>query len=287
MGLVFTIDGGGDGMVIGYCARGALDKPPHMGLIGFGAIGRSLYEQLSGSDVQISVLLRDHTKAYGGTLPPESVVDGIEQLLDSKPDVVVEAAGHAALRTYAVAILKAGVSLIPASTGALGDPDFLSDLIASAESGRARLIIPSGAIGALDYLAALRPFDDVRVTYTSRKPPKAFQEDLLERGIDPATMTTELTLFEGSAAEAAHRYPRNMNSGLTIAFAVGAERTRVRVVADPAVSLNTHEIVTESPLGSGWFRFSNLPSPTNPKSSAITAASLAFAVRRHFAAFMI
>ena len=52
------------------------------------------------------------------------------------------------------------------------------------------------------------------------------------------------------------------------------------MMADPAVSLNTHEIEAEEPLGIALMRSANRPAPHNPKTSALTAASLAATVRR-------
>jgi aspartate dehydrogenase len=54
----------------------------------------------------------------------------------------------------------------------------------------------------------------------------------------------------------------------------------VRVVADPAARGNTHEIEAKSAAGEAHFRFVNAPSPDNPKTSMVTALSLAAAVRR-------
>ena len=90
----------------------------------------------------------------------------------------------------------------------------------------------------------------------------------------------EIVLFEGAPAQAALLYPRNLNAGLTVALAAAPAPVTVRVIADPAVSLNTHEIEAESALGIAFMRFANRPSADNPKTSALTAASLAATVRR-------
>lgn len=256
----------------------------HVGLIGFGAIGRALHAHLSATPgYRLTVLDRS------GRRPPET--DGsaptLDALIAARPALVVEAAGQAAVAELVPALLAAGIDVVVASTGALGDPDTLHALTLAAEKGGARLVVPSGAIGGLDYLAALAGVADARIEYTSRKPVAAWDEELRARGQDPATLAGEAVLFEGGAAEAARLYPRNLNAGLTVALAAGPARTRVRVVADPAVAHNTHEIRVESPLGSAELRFSNRPSPDNPKTSALTAHSLAAAVRRHFEPIVI
>jgi aspartate dehydrogenase len=193
---------------------------------------------------------------------------------------VVEAAGQAVLERMAESILRAGVPLIAASTGALGDPRLFSRLEAAAREAETQLILPAGALGGLDYLAALRGVSDATIRYTSRKPPAAWQAELAAAGHDPTRLKSEIVLFEGAPARAAQLYPRNVNAGLTVALAAAPAPVTVRVIADPAVSLNTHEIEAESALGAAFMRFANRPSPENPKTSALTAASLAAAVRR-------
>ena len=101
-------------------------------------------------------------------------------------------------------------------------------------------------------------------------------------GLTEQAERAEIVLFEGQAREASRLYPKNLNVGLTIALAVGHERLAVRIVSDPAAAGNTHEIETKSALGTARMSFVNLPSPTNPKTSALTAASIVAAIRRQF-----
>ena len=93
-------------------------------------------------------------------------------------------------------------------------------------------------------------------------------------GLHADRLAGEVLLSEGPAAEAAQRCPRNLHSALTIALATSAATIRVRVIADPAVTLNTHEAEVESALGTASMRSANRPAPGNPKTSATTAAGL-------------
>lgn len=256
----------------------------HIGLIGFGAIGREVHARLAPlPGFRVSVLDRHHEA------PAEDVtfVNGLDGLLAARVDLVVEAAGQAAVSAFVPSLLEHGIDVVIASTGALGEPATLAALANAAAAGNARLIVPAGSIGGLDYLAALSGVEGVRVEYTSRKPVAAWTAELRALGHDPDALPGVVALFEGTAAEAARLYPRNLNAGLTVALAAGHARTTVRVVADPAVSRNTHEIAVESPAGSALMHFANLPSPTNPKTSTLTALSLVAAVRRHFEPIVI
>ncbi len=258
----------------------------HVGLIGFGAIGRELFARLaSDTCYKLTLLLRE--RGAGRVAQAATIVHTLEDLIAARPALVVEAAGQGAVVGFVPQRLASGIGVIVASTGALGDRELLARLSHIAEQAGTRLIVPAGAIGGLDYLAALRDLDGVSVCYTCRKPVLAWADELLRTGQDPATLREALVLFEGSAAEAARRYPRNLNAGLTVALVAGHDRTRVRVIADPSARHNTHEITVDSPAGTASVSFANLLSSANPKTSAITALSLAAAVRRHFETVVI
>lgn len=255
----------------------------HVGLIGFGAIGRDLFARLA-PQFRLSVL----TRSAGHEVPAGSPHhQSVEALIAGRPALVVEAAGQDAAADLAPRLLAEGIDVVLGSTGILGDAALVERLISAARSGHARLIVPSGAVGGLDYLTAVAPCPGTTVAYVSRKPVAAWTAELRAAGIDPANLAAAHVLFEGSAAEAAALYPRNLNAGLTVALAAAPAPTTVRVIADPAVHQNMHEIHVDGPAGTALMRFANLPSPDNPKTSALTALSLAATVRRHVATLII
>lgn len=257
---------------------------PLVALIGYGAIGRALTSHLrAGGGCRLGILSRQPMDFPGDVHP----FDTIDALLASRPSLAVEAAGHSAVHDYGPALLEAGISFVIASTGALAEPELLRRLSQCAAAGRARLVISTGAIGGLDYLAAISLEAGSRVRYTTRKPPAAWRDELRALGQDPDALAEAITLFEGAADEAARRYPRNLNAGLAVALTVGLSRTQVRVIADPQALGNTHEIEAEGPAGNASMRFVNTPSPDNPKTSALTALSLAAAVRRQLNSALI
>jgi aspartate dehydrogenase len=253
-----------------------------LALIGFGTIARDIHARLGGEGFAFACLLRPDSPSRASLPAGVAALDGLAELLAWRPDLVIEAAGHAAVAETLPQVLAAGIPALPASTGALADNALLLRLAEAAQTGNARLIVPSGAVGGLDYLAALRETQDAEVRYTSRKPPAAWAPELAAAGLAEKATQAEIVLYEGSAREAAKLYPKNLNVGLTIALAVGHDRLSVRIVSDPAAAGNTHEIEATSALGTAQMSFVNLPSPANPKTSALTAASLTAAIRRQF-----
>ena len=236
----------------------------HLALIGYGAIARGLLATLSshgGVPARLTVLSRKPLE-----LPDARVVHRTPDLLAARPDLVVECAGHEAVRDHACATLRAGIETLIVSAGALADPDLLAMVRAAARTGRTRAVIPPGAVGAIDVLAALRPSGLQSVTYTGRKPPGAWGRN------DPS----ETVIFEGTAREAALAWSKNANVAATIALAgAGFEGTRVRLVSDPGVTRNVHEIAVRAGAADFAFRIEGHPSPDNPKTSATTALSVA------------
>jgi aspartate dehydrogenase len=230
-----------------------------VGLIGCGAIGTVLAEAMERKLVvcdELVVFDVDASKAEklkAALKFPVTITRSLDELLALKPKVIVEAASQQAAKEYAPRIAASGTELIVMSTGALLGMDV--DL--------SRVHVPSGAVGGLDALssAALAGIDEV--VLTSRKNPKALGED----------NQVEKTVYEGYAEEAARLFPREMNVAATLALTVKPAKVKVRVVSDPAVKRNTHEIQVKWRHGEMFLHFANDPHPENPHTSALAAWS--------------
>ena len=213
--------------------------------------------------------------------PAIRVVTSVDALLDDLPGVVVECAGHEAIATCGPALLAAGADLVVASVGALADPALhtaLSDAGMAESAGR--MILPIGAIGGLDLLRMLALAGPLDVTYQGTKPPAAWKGSAAERVVDLDTLHAPVSVFSGSAREAARAYPKNANVVAALALAgAGFERTRVELVADPGATGNTHAYKVDSPLCHYRIDIKAHPSPENPRTSATAAWSLLDEVR--------
>ena len=246
-----------------------------IGLIGNGGIATSLLETLRDvhgvAHVVTAILSRSSAASDHGPL-----VDDVDALLASMPDIVVECAGHGAVATYGEPVLSAGIPLMIASIGALADAALYRRLANAAARGGSRLILASGAMAGIEALAAARfgGLDSVR--YTGRKPPLAWRGTHAEDMMDLSSLHTPSAFFSGNAREAALLYPKNSNVAATVALAgLGFDLTEVELIADPTVATNIHELRFEGGDGSFQFTIHGRPSPGNPKTSALTAHSIA------------
>lgn len=255
-------------------------RPPlRVALIGLGAIGAELYRVLQLSPIEIAVrgaLVRRGSSAARHTAGDPTVWTSLDGLLQSAPDIVVECAGHQAVDAYGEQVLRAGLDLLLTSVGSLADGERYGRLrLAAQESGR-RLLLANGAVGGIDILSAARRAGLRSVHYRSRKPPAAWRDTAAETSVDLCALTEPTVFFRGSAREAALAYPRNANVAATVALAtLGFELTHVELLADPGLNHNVHEIEADGASGRISIRIVSQPSPANPKTSAVTAYSLA------------
>ena len=246
-----------------------------LAVIGAGSIGGWLIAALARDGLgPAAVIVRGGAPA--GVRSVRSVADlppGITHLIDC--------AGHSGLAAHGPAALSAGIDVITLSLGALADDGLARALADAAEAGSARLHLASGAIGALDALRASAAGGLQRVRYTGRKPPMGWAGSPAEDVLDLSTLTAPGIHFEGSAREAALRYPKYANVAAAVALAgLGFDATQARLVADPGAAGNIHEVEAEGAFGSFRFEITGASLPDNPRSSALAAMSLLAEVRR-------
>ncbi|WP_375194284.1 aspartate dehydrogenase [Sphingobium sp.] len=249
-------------------------EPIRIAFIGDGGISRSVRETLTDSGVPfVTSAILSH-QLDGEVI--EQGVDTLDKLLDSKPDLVVECAGHGAILAYAMDILAAGVPLMIVSIGSLADTALLDRLRKAAETGNSRIILAAGAMAGIDALAAAKLGGLSRVVYRGRKPALAWRGTPAEALIDLESLDAPRVFYQGSAREAALAYPKNSNVAATIALAgIGFDRTEVELVADPTIDKNIHELMFEGEDGRFEINICGAPSKANPKTSALTAHSIA------------
>lgn len=253
--------------------QGTLRVVLRVAFIGLGTIGRGVLRLLSPAD-EIEVV-----GALVRTTERESAVPlcaSIEQLLERKPRVVVELAGHEALRCHGPSVLRAGIDLVVLSVGALAEREVECELVEAARTGGGRMIVASGAIGGLDAIASAAVGGLETVTHTTRKPARALMDAEAAR-----QLTEPKELFRGTAREGALRFPENINVAAAVSLAgIGLDRTEVCVVADPALERNTHEVVAKGAFGELRFEIRGIPSEENPRTGRIVAMSVVHTLRR-------
>ena len=250
-----------------------------VGLIGYGGIAQDVVAALREVDHGIKfvgALCRPGRAAKAhAALPSIEIAESLDDLLSRGPEVVAEVAGQGAVAEYGPQILRRGFDLLVISIGALAEPKVLEALKAAARDGGSRILLPAGAIGGLDVIAAMRLGGLHAVRYRSCKPPAAWRGSPAEKVADLDKLTGPTVLYRGSAGEAALLYPQNANVAAAVALAgLGFDKTEVELVADPGTPGNVHEIEAEGAAGRFAIQLQGRPSRTNPKTSALAAFSV-------------
>jgi aspartate dehydrogenase len=253
-------------------------------LLGGGTIARLVLERRP-EGIEIVSLCGRGPSSRGVSLAREFSIPYVanrKDLLATRPQVVIEAASHDALREHLVPLLEAGVSVIVLSAGALADERLKLQAEKAAEASGALFYVPSGGIGGLDALktACIAGVEEVSIQVA--KPPAAWTGiPYVDRlGVDLGNLKSAKTLFEGPAREGVPHFPQNVNIAAVLSLAgIGMDRTRLKVVADPALELNTHTIRVSGAAGRMTVVLENVPAPENPKTSWLACYSVLAALR--------
>lgn len=243
-----------------------------VGILGWGAIGSAVAGRIVNGAVPGAKLTAVATRTAPNGVEV-SLVTASE--LSDHCDIVIETAGHAAVREHVPTILRSGCRVIVVSTGALRDTALLEALTLA---GGDRLLLSTGAIGGVDIIRACQNIGEIHsLSLTTTKPPTV----LIQPWMDPA-MTDALSsgeqrvlCFEGSALEVAERFPASVNVAATLALAAKSwYLIQVSVIGDPSATGNTHVIDIDADAGRYRIELANKALESNPASSALVVASI-------------
>ncbi|MEI3600264.1 MULTISPECIES: aspartate dehydrogenase [unclassified Oceanobacillus] len=243
----------------------------NIGLIGAGAIANFLLKEINHASHEehriTSVYVRDREKHQ--RLEAEfdvKLYTDFDTFLESGIDLVVEAANVEAVRNLIPATIRKKDAVL-ISIGALVDEALLTELTKLASKHNHVIHLPSGAIGGLDLLQNASALGTVKnVSLTTRKPAHSLIDEVI---------TEEKTVFEGQAADAIKQFPKNINVSIVLSLAgLGIEQTMVRIIADPHIDKNIHQIEMAGDFGEATFTIHNKPLPSNPKTSYLAALSI-------------
>ena len=255
-------------------------------VIGCGAIGTTIARAVEDMPDIETTYLTDRSQECATRLQERTKkVHYVPDIVPVLPEIrlVVEAASQDAARYYTPLALSAGVDTLIMSVGVFQDEEFQSDTFRLAKRKGARIYLPSGAIGGIDALSAASLDVMDEVTLTTTKPPSAFGPSpyLESKGIVAADIRVRTEIFYGPAREAVRHFPQNINVAATISLAgIGFDKTMIRIVCDPQVKTNEHNIRAKGRFGELDVVTRNVPSPRNPKTSYLAALSAISAIKK-------
>ncbi|AAB98920.1 TPA: aspartate dehydrogenase [Methanocaldococcus jannaschii] len=254
-----------------------------IGIVGCGAIGNFITKKvLDGTikNAKISAVYdRNFDKAK--TLSERTgakICSSIDDLVKEDLDLVVEAASIKAVEEIAEKSLINNKDVLIMSVGALADKKLFLKLRDLAKTVGRKIYLPSGAIGGLDAIKALRLGEIEEVVLKTTKPVAALEDALKNLGYKPEDIKNPVIVFEGDVFKAIKEFPANINVSVTLSIAAEFP-AKVVIVADPNAKLNKHELFVKSSIGTLRVCIENVPFEENPRTSALAAYSAVRLIR--------
>lgn len=190
-------------------------------------------------------------------------------------DIVIEAASQAAAKTFSKHVVENKKDLLIMSVGALADEFFLSQLLSEVYTNGNHIYVPSGAIAGIDAIRSVKGMLD-SVTLTTTKNPRALAGAPFFNS-EPTRLNSikkKTLVYQGTAADAVNKFPANINVAAILSLAgIGIQQTKVKIIADPNITVNQHQIEATGAFGEMSITVRNVPSPNNPKTSFLAILS--------------
>lgn len=258
-------------------------------MIGFGAMAHEVYAHLP-QDLELKWVVvpeRSIDAVKQEVAPDVQVIAKISECCGA-PDYVIEVAGQAAVKEHALEIVKRGWSIGLISVGTFADAHFFQQLKDAAQLSGAQLSLLAGAIAGIDGIAAAKEGGLEQVTYRGCKSPNSWRGSYAEQLINLDDVKEATIFYQGTAREAALKFPANANVAATIALAgVGMDQTLVELMVDPLSSQNQHTIMAQGRFGQMRIEMLGVPLKSNPKTSTLAALSVIRACRNSVDAIRI
>ncbi len=139
------------------------------------------------------------------------------------------------------------------------------------------LYLPSGAVCGIDGISAAAMGKVRKCAITTVKPPKGLEGNsyLSRRRVSLKNLRSEKTVFSGDVYKAIKYFPKNINVAAALYLALQRKiKVEVKIVASPFVKRNIHKVELFSDTANIKLEVENIPSPANPKTSALTVFSI-------------
>ena len=267
------------------------DKKIKIGIVGCGAIGE-------GVALFIDKNLKNNANLFALADTNKLVAKKLQKKIKSSPkicnteqlikqvDLVIEAASAQA----ATFILKKSLiyrkDVVILSIGALIKDIAILD---EAKKKSINIFIPSGAICGVDALGALAKGKIKKITLTTSKPPIGLigADYLIKQKINLKNLKKEKIVFRGTVKKAVKCFPKNINVAATLLLASSCNNIEVCIKANPKIKRNVHNIEIKSDQANISLNIENIPSKSNPKTSALAILSTQYLLDKIFSSFKI
>lgn len=164
----------------------------------------------------------------------------LEELLELKPDYLVESASPAAMKELALPALENGTSIVTLSIGALADASFYEKVKETAKANGTRVYLVSGATGGFDVLRTASLMGSASAHFFNEKGPDALKgTPVYEENLQKE----KRMVFSGNATEAINVFPTKVNVSVAASLAsVGPDHMQVSIQSTPGFTGDTQKV---------------------------------------------
>ncbi|ABR55499.1 Aspartate dehydrogenase [Methanococcus vannielii SB] len=249
-----------------------------VGIVGCGAVASLITKALLSERIPKARVLAfydvnyEKAKKLSEETGAESCVS-IDELVSKDLDLILECASVSAVEETVLKSILSGKDVIIMSVGAFANKKLFLNLYKLAEEKNQKIYVPSGAVAGIDAIKAGSLGQISDVTLTTTKPVMGLKDAILDLGLKPEEITEPKVVFEGNVFEAISKFPQNINVSVVLSLA-SKYPAKVKIIADPNLIVNRHEILVKGSIGTIKTCVENNPCKDNPKTSALAAFSV-------------
>ncbi len=171
-----------------------------------------------------------------------------DKLYASAPEVVVEDIGAERAMDVVMKSLEAGAHVVVMSASVFSDERALNEAQRKAMEVKRNVVIPFGALPAMDALEALSLDGLKEIEISVRRTPEQLLTPLKEAGIEPEAASIPIVVYEGSVLEELRRVKEDINTLMAAVLAAKRDAT-VKIIADSNVRKSEYKITMKSDIG--------------------------------------
>ncbi len=227
------------------------NKKKRLVIVGCGKLGRIVAQAVNSRILEDYILVGAYSRTRSSAELLSADFDGccvcesIDELLELRPDILVEAASPAAMREVALKALSHGTSVVTLSIGAFADDVFYAEVMQTAKSHGTHVYIVSGATGGFDVLQTATLMGDATACFFNEKGPNALKGTSV---YDDSLQTEQRVVFQGTATEAIKKFPTKVNVTVAASRAsVGPQNMQVTMLSTPGFVGDTQRVEIKNP----------------------------------------
>ena len=177
-----------------------------------------------------------------------AVVVEEDEVYRLKTDVVVEDVGAERAAEVVKKALEADSHVVVTSSSVFSDKLFLREVESLSKEKKKFVVVPFGALPAMDLLEAMSLDSLKEVMIWVRRNPYQLSHILKEAGLDPGDVNLPVTVYEGSALKELIKVREDINT-LMAAALVSKVDPAVKIIADKMVKNSEYKMKVVSEIG--------------------------------------